>query len=143
MANSAELLEAHPVESQLDREMLVRAIEACLECSNTCTTCADACLGGEDLAEMRRCIRLCLDCADICHAATRVMSRQTAADASVIREVLMACIAACRTCSAECESHAENEGPACCSCGSTCALCAATCRRCEEACGAVVASIPV
>ena len=53
----------------------------CARCAATCTICADASLGEDDLAEMRRCIRLCLDCADACVDAGRIVSRQTDPDA--------------------------------------------------------------
>ena len=61
-----EIIELHPHPSDLDRDVLLRCIEECLDCAASCTACADACLGESDIAELRRCIRLNLDCADAC-----------------------------------------------------------------------------
>lgn len=50
----------------VDQQKLVDCIEACFECGQTCTACADACLAEDMVAELRTCIRLNLDCADLC-----------------------------------------------------------------------------
>ena len=79
------MLEAHPRSSVLDRDLLVRCIEECVDCAATCTSCADADLAEPDVAEMVRCIRLCLDCADTCQATGRILIRQTEPDLGVLR----------------------------------------------------------
>ena len=126
MAKAQEMLETYPRSFNADAGRLAQTIEALVECANTCTQCADACLSEEDVSSMVKCIRLDLDCADICTATSRVLSRQTEYDANVTRAVLEACITVCRSCGDECEGHAERMGH--------CRICAQSCRRCEEAC---------
>jgi len=131
MSKTADLLEAHPNGTAVDQAMLAEVLEAITECAQTCNSCADACLGGDNVEEMQRCIRLCMDCTDICGTAGRVLGRQTEFPVAVAREMTLACVTACGTCAEECESH----GPGKCGlCGQTCKICAETCRRCEEVC---------
>jgi hypothetical protein len=131
MAYAKQILDTHPSPAYVDREVLARCIEACFECAQSCTACADADLAEEDVAGMRRCIRLCLDCADICDATGRVLSRQTEYDAPTSRAQVVSCRQACATCGEECERHAEYHVH--------CTICAATCRRCEDACDRLLA----
>lgn len=121
-----EMLEAYPRSFNVDASQLARTIEALVECANTCTQCADACLSEQDVASLAKCIRLNLDCADVCTATSRVVSRQTEYDANVTRTQLEACIAVCKSCGDECERHAERMAH--------CRICAESCRRGEEAC---------
>jgi Domain of Unknown Function (DUF326) len=131
MAYAKQILDTHPLPGPVDREVLARCIEACLECAQSCTACADASLAEEDVAGLRRCIRLCLDCADICDATGRVLSRQTEYDAPTATAQVDSCRQACATCAEECERHAEHHVH--------CALCAGACRRCEDACDRLLA----
>ena len=126
MAKAQEMLDTYPMSFNVDSGVLARAIEAIVECGNTCTQCADACLSEDDVAAMAKCIRLNLDCADICAATARVVSRQTEYDANVTRAQLQACLAACTSCGDECEQHGEHMAH--------CGICAETCRRCAQAC---------
>lgn len=127
MSSSATaMLEAHPWPGNVDREVLARCIDACYDCARTCTSCADACLSEDSVAEMRKCIRLDLDCADICAATARVLTRQTEYDAPTSKAQIQACIEVCRTCAEECGGHAEHH--------EHCKICAEACRRCAEAC---------
>ena len=128
-----EMLETHPRPTSLDRDVLLRCIDECFECAATCTSCADACLGEEDVADLVRCIRLCLDCADTCDTTGRILTRQTAPDIGVLRAVTQACLTACRACREECERHAQHH--------EHCRVCAEECARCEEACEALLATI--
>ena len=127
-----ELIETHPQPSSLDSGALLRCIEDCFDCSATCTSCADACLGEKGPQELVRCIRLCLDCADACGAAGRIVTRQTALDLDVVRAAVEACAVVCRVCGEECEMHAAHH--------EHCRLCAEACRRCEQACNDLVAT---
>jgi len=125
------MLQTHPLATQspFDLTALTECLDACFECEQICSSCADACLGeGEHLAHMVHCIRLNLDCADICSATGRVLLRQTQPDMSVIRAQLQACLAACNACGDECTYHAKNMRM------QHCEVCAASCRRCEAAC---------
>jgi hypothetical protein len=121
-----EMLEAYPAEINLDRGLLARAIEELIDCAQTCTACADACLSEPDIDPLRKCIRSDLDCADICDVTARVLSRHTGYDANITRTVLEACATTCRAAGDECSRHAEHH--------EHCRLCAEVCRRCEQAC---------
>jgi len=131
--NVRKMVEAHPRPPAVDRDLLVRCIEECLECGAACTACADASLAEEDVLDLLRCIRLCLDCADLCEATGRVLLRQTAFEPGVARAAAEACAVACRTSAEECERHAAHH--------EHCRLCADACRRCEEACDDLVVAL--
>jgi len=131
---ASQMLGAYPREVTLDRNLLIRCIEACCHCAESCTQCADGCLAEDSVQELTTCIRLNLDCADICATTGRVVSRQTGYDPEVTSAVLRACIEACAKCAAECEIHAAHGME-------HCRVCAAECRRCEQACQELVAAI--
>lgn len=121
---TAEMMRTHPGSTN---EQLASVIEELIACAQTCTACADACLGEkEHLSELRRCIRLNLDCADICETTARVLTRQVAFEPAVARRLLEACAEACRACGEECQQHASMM--------EHCRICAEACRRCEQAC---------
>ena len=128
-----DMLAGHPRPSPLDRHLLVRCIEDCIDCAATCTSCADADLAEPDVAEMVRCIRLCLDCADACEATGRILIRQTEPDLGVLRAEIEACAMTCRASAEECEKHASPH--------KHCRICAAVCRRCEQSCRDLLATI--
>ena len=75
-----EIINAHPRPATLNRDLLLRCADECLDCGATCTSCADACLGEEDVQALVGCIRRCLDCADSCDATARIVIRQTEPD---------------------------------------------------------------
>jgi hypothetical protein len=75
---------------------------------------------------MVKCVRLCLDCTDICVATVGVTSRQTEYDAMVIKPLLEACAAVCKSCGDECGRHAQMH--------EHCRVCAEACRRGEQEC---------
>ena len=128
-----EMLEAHPRPSALDRDLLVRCIEECIDCAATCTSDADADLAEPDVQEELRCIRLCLDCADVCDATGRILIRQTEPDVGVLRAAIDACVVACHACAEECDKHAAHH--------EHCRICAEVCRRCEQCCRDLLATI--
>ena len=130
---AGEMLESHPWEGNVDREVLARCIDACSGCAQVCTACADACLSEEGVADLRKCIRLDLDCADICAATERVLTRQTEYDAPTSKAQLQVCREVCATCADECERHAEHHRH--------CGICADECRRCEKACEELLAAM--
>ena len=49
-----ELLQTPPWEGHVDREALANCIGPCPGCAGTGTSCADACLSEEQVAELRR-----------------------------------------------------------------------------------------
>jgi choline dehydrogenase-like flavoprotein len=128
-----DIIERHPRPMSVDRDVLLRCIDECFECSVTCTSCADACLGESDVSELVRCVRLNLDCAGVCDATGRVVTRQTEPDVGVVRAAVEACVVACRACAEECDRHAAHHDH--------CRVCAEVCRRCEQACGELLASM--
>lgn len=130
---TTEMIATHPGEIGLDRELLARAIDALMACSQACTACADACLSEDMVDQLRKCIRTNLDCADICDTTARVLSRHTSDDANLTRALLTACVQACRACGDECEHHANHH--------EHCRVCAEACRACEQACNDLLATI--
>ena len=133
-SSAREMLETHPRQSQIDSSVLTECIQAAMDCHQSCTTCADACLAEDMVDELRRCIRLNLDCADICVATVNVMSRQTEPDWGMVRAQIESLLQACRTNGVECRQHADMH--------EHCRVCAESCRRCEEACQRTLQAIP-
>ena len=135
MTVTDQMLETSPRDFEVDKILLARCIDACADCGQACTLCADDCLGEQGrVEEMVKCIRTNLDCADVCAATGRVLSRQTEYDANVTRAVLQACVAACRSCGDECAQHGEHGME-------HCRICAEQCRRCQQACEELLAAI--
>jgi len=128
------MFQTHPAPASDAGEEAFALVQAAAECTYTCTTCADACLEGEDPAAMRKCIRLCLDCAEICSVTAKLIARPGPQDQQLLRAQLEACAIACRACGDECASHTGE---------AHCQVCAEACRECAEACdrmkGALVA----
>lgn len=120
------MLETHPSEPWSDRSALEECIAACFDCEQTCTSCADACLGESQVSELVHCIRVNLDCADVCAATGRVLMRLTEPDRELISAQLRACQQACQACGSECAKHADHH--------EHCRVCMEACRRCEQAC---------
>jgi len=133
VSHAQSMLDTHPQNVDVDAGQLAEAIDALLDCANTCTQCADACLAEDDPTSLAKCIRLDLDCADICATTARVVSRQTEYDATVTRPLLEACIAACRSCGAECTAHAAHMRH--------CSICSEQCRRCQQLCHDLLAAM--
>ena len=133
MSYARQLLDTYPRSFNVDAGVLATTIDALSDCAQACGACADDCLSEQDVAELVKCIRLCLDCADVCTATLRVASRQTGYDANVMRPLLGACVAACRSCGDECQRHAGMH--------EHCRVCAEACRRCEQACDQLLAAI--
>jgi hypothetical protein len=121
-----EMISTHPHVKGNTNDALIRCIEECFDCAQICTSCADACLGEQMVAQLTQCIRLNMDCADICMATGTVATRRTGSNEDVIRHMLNACMAACRLCGDECERHAGMH--------EHCRVCTDACRRCEQAC---------
>ena len=124
--HAQEIIATHPQVRGDINDQLIAAIEACLDCAQVCTMCADACLAEDTVRDLIQCIRLDLDCADICTATAAIGARRTGSNESILRDVLTACEGACRACGEECERHAEMHDH--------CRICAEVCRRCEQAC---------
>lgn len=118
---------AHNIALDADLDVLASVIDAAGDCAQACEADTDADLSEPHLAEMVACVRLCRDCRDICAAVAAVLSRPAMLDSRVVRPLLEACVASCRSCGEECERHAPRH--------EHCRVCAEACRRCEQACG--------
>ncbi|HEY6738042.1 MAG TPA: four-helix bundle copper-binding protein [Actinopolymorphaceae bacterium] len=121
MTHTAEMLDAYPAEINLDKRELAQAIDALMNCAQTCTACADACLSESPdmLGHLTRCIRDNLDCADICTTTAMVLSRHTGYDARLTKAQVQAAMQALMTCADSCGEHRDMHDH---------------CRVCEEAC---------
>jgi hypothetical protein len=127
MSYARQLLDTYPNNSRIDGAVLVAAIDALGDCVQACTADVDADLSeSDDIAHMVKCIRLCLNCTDICAATLGVLSRPAEWDAGVVRPLVQACVAICKSCGDECERHAPTMAH--------CRVCEESCRRCEKAC---------
>lgn len=124
--NTRQMLEASPQHAPLDLADVAAAIDASLNCLQTCIACADSDLIEEDVRAMRVCIALCQTCADICDVTARVLSRAGQWDPLVVHPLLESCVRACTTCAEECDRHAAHHRH--------CAICAESCRTCIQAC---------
>lgn len=134
MHHIQQMIEAHPKTAVIGGDVLVHCINASLDCAQSCTSCADACLGEEQPEMLRRCIRLNLDCADICSSTGAILSRQTAFEPTLVQVVLNACAEACRICAEECEKHAKHGME-------HCRVCAESCRTCAQACNDMMTQV--
>ena len=121
-----EMLNTHPMTDGQVSDAVVACIEQCFRCGSVCASCADACLGEEMVASLRRCIQLNLDCAVICLATGQVAIRRTSENREVLMKMIDACARACAACGEECARHAESH--------EHCRVCADECHRCEDAC---------
>lgn len=131
--HTKEMIATHPDVRSNVNQALIDAIEASYACAQACTSCADACLAEEMVAQLRQCIRLNLDCADVCDTVATLGTRRTGSNEEVIRKMLDTCITACRICGEECLRHADRH--------EHCRLCAESCRACEAACRSALRSM--
>src|SRR5690606_669476 len=75
--STADLLRVHPQPPSGELlDMLAACVKGCYGSAESCTLCADACLGEKRVSELTECIRRCLDCAAICEATARVIARR-------------------------------------------------------------------
>lgn len=130
MTDSRQMLDASPKRPPLELNKVAAAIDACFNCVETCTACADLDLIEDHVHAMRACIALCQMCADICDTTARALSRPGQWDHLVVRPLLEACVRACTNCAEECDRHAEHHRH--------CAICARECRTCVQACEALL-----
>lgn len=123
----SDILSTHPSKDTFDLPELRAAIDALNTCASSCGTCADACLHGDHVEHMVRCIDLDNQCAAICRATAEILSRP-GPNGDSWRTVVEACIAVCRECAEECAQHDHEH----------CQICAADCRACADACQALL-----
>jgi uncharacterized membrane protein len=126
MTDTRAMLEASPTDVPLDVTDVAAAIDACLNCVQACTGCADADLAEQDVEGLRTCIALDQDCADVCDLMARALSRPAHWDHLVVHRLLQACVRVCTACAEECARHADHHRH--------CAICEKACRACARAC---------
>lgn len=134
MSHARQMLETHPRTLAMEIGPLVACIDACFDCAQACTACADADLGEPDAETLIACVALCHNCSDICISTGRVMSRQTEFVPQLARAALRSCVEACRRCGDECERHADHH--------EHCRICEEVCRWCEQACEDALTALP-
>jgi len=120
------MLDTVPTGVPFGAELVAAAIDTCLRCTQSCTTCAGADLVEPDIDEMRDCIAICLNCADVCALVARLLSRPAHNDEYVIHRLLQASVRVCTACADECAKHAHHHRH--------CALSEKVCRECMTAC---------
>lgn len=130
MTDTNEMLDAVPTGVPLSAAEVAAAIDACRQCVQACTTCADADLVEKDIDELRECIALCLNCAEVCDVTARLLSRPAHWDQFVVDRLLQACVRVCTNSAEECARHAHHHRH--------CAICAKVCRKCVQACAALL-----
>src|SRR5262245_40836675 len=54
--------------------VMIESIEACVECAQACTACADDSLAETEVTQLIKSITLCLDCAAVCEATRQVVT---------------------------------------------------------------------
>jgi hypothetical protein len=134
MMHAREMLASSPAPIPgVDVALLADAALAAFDCAQTCTACANACLGEPQVQDLVRCIRLNLHCADVCDTTGRLISRQE--NPELARAILQACTLACRLCGDECERHAAMGME-------HCRVCAEACRHCQELCQRLQSALP-
>ena len=124
--HAQQIIPTHPQAGGIANAALIACIEECYDCAQTCTACADACLGEEMVAKLTQCIRSCLDCADVCATTGALATRRTGSNQMLVGQMIELCEAACRLCAEECERHAAHMAH--------CRICGEACRMCEQAC---------
>ncbi len=122
MERLSAAMATHPSPARTDRDDVMEAVYALLECAQVCQVCADACLYEDE--DMVDCIQSDLDCAEICRATANILSRPGRRGYATLVSLLEACTVACRECAEICESHDHEH----------CRRCAEVCRDCETAC---------
>jgi hypothetical protein len=120
------MLDASPASVPLGASEVAAAIDACLKCVQTCTTCADANLVEDDVDELLTCTALCLNCTNVCEVTAQVLSRPARWDHVVAHRLLQACVRTCTTSAEECARHADHHRH--------CAICEEACRACLDVC---------
>lgn len=134
MSAITEMLKTHPNRPHTQFDAIAECLSAAAECEQVCVACADACLGEDEVASLRQCIRLDQDCADLCAATARMLQRQARPDPALWKLTLEACAQACRSCGEECGLHEAHHGH--------CRVCREACNRCERACMDLLQALP-
>jgi hypothetical protein len=134
MSLVSKMMKQHSRPTSQDIRLIDECVEVCFECAEVTSACADICLGSEEVAVMRGCIRTCADASEVCSTTARMLVRQTEQDWRLARTMLGACSRAVSICADECGAHAEK--------AEHYKLCADTCRRCDDLCRKLLEELP-
>ena len=132
MSMTMDMMKSMPENGMMgmDMAMMQDCIEACSAASMAATMCADA-DAGDDMA---RCASMCMNTADVAMAMMRMMLRPASFDMTVMRSMMMACVAMGEACAAECRMHADMH--------EHCRICASACDGMVAACTKVMEAMP-
>jgi hypothetical protein len=120
-----EMFNRHPQNIAEPKKIsLTDAIEACLNCSQVCTACSDACLGEKEVDQFRSVIRAANDSRDLCFATASILSRLNYQTPKTLQSLITACIEQVQHTSLQCNEHAHRH--------EHCRVCADTCQACEN-----------
>lgn len=131
MSDSRKLFDSITLDTDIDRDRWSTTITALGNCQETVTACAGAMLmleNGLSGAVIRD-----LDCADVIQATTRVLSRATDLDHTLLSAQLEACVMACERSYELCKGHAEHH--------KHCRLCSEATKACADACRELLDSV--
>lgn len=121
-----EMFNRHPKNIEEPKKTsLTDAIESCLNCSQVCTACSDACLGEKEVEQFRSVIRSTNDSSDLCFATASILSRLNNSNPRTLRSLITACINQVQYTGMQCNEHAQHH--------EHCRVCSDTCRACENA----------
>jgi hypothetical protein len=130
VTDTRDMLDASPAAAPAGVGEVAAAIDACLACVQSCTSCSDFDLAEDNVAELATCSALCLACADVCALTARVLSRVAHWDSLVVHRLLQACVRSCTSSAEECHRHAPHHRH--------CAICEQVCLACIEACNTLL-----
>ena len=130
MTETRDMSEASPAAVPAGVGEVAAAIDACLECVRSCTSCSDADLAEDNVADLATCSALCLACADVCDVTARFCRDLPIGIVFVVHRLLQACVRSCTSSADECHRHAPHHRH--------CAICEQVCRACIEACSTLL-----
>ncbi|MEE4348670.1 MAG: four-helix bundle copper-binding protein [Pacificimonas sp.] len=119
-----EMISEHPhVDGHLN-DPLAELVKHAMYGSQIFASCADACLGEDNAADRKDCIRACLDASNAAEALAYIGARRTGSNEGVIEAAMTFAKKAVQNCHSECSKHKE-----------------AHCKRCATMCEEILADI--
>lgn len=131
MLEVRELFDSITMDTDIDGDRWSAAITALGNCQEAVTACAGAMVMLGD--GMSGAVLRDLDCADVVQATTRVLTRATDQDHSLLSAQLEACVMACERSHESCSAHAEHH--------SHCRICSEHTKQCADACRELLATV--
>lgn len=131
MPEVRELFDSMAMSADIDGDRWSAAMTALGNCQEALTVCASAMMmlgNGMSSAILRD-----LDCADVVQATSRVLTRATDLDRSLLSAQLEACLVACERSHELCSGHAEHHAH--------CRICSENTKQCADACRELLATV--